>query len=344
MTDGVTRKSQHLDIVLRRDVAAHGITTGFETVRFEHVALPELALGDVDLTTTFLNRPLAAPLLVSSMTGGPERADAINRAIAGAAQALKIAFAVGSQRIALEGEAAAGFGRHLRDAAPDVPILANFGAAQLRTWNGPDMARRAADMIGADAVIVHLNPLQEAVQAEGDKDWRGVMAALTRLQRDSAVPLIVKEVGAGISGTLAKRLWDAGIRIIDVAGAGGTSWAAVEAERAPDARAKAIADAFRDWGIPTARALTDVRAACPSAILIASGGIRDGIEVAKAVRLGADLAGLAAGVLESALDGEEALASRLGVVIEQLRIACFCTGSANLAALRGARLLSDEVA
>ena len=343
MTDGVTRKTQHLDIVLRRDVAARTVTTGFEAVRFEHVALPELALADVDLSTTFLNRRLAAPLLVSSMTGGPDRADGINRAIAGAAQALKIAFAVGSQRVALEGEGAGGFGRHLRDAAPDVPILANFGAAQLRSWNGAEMARRAADMIGADALIIHLNPLQEAVQAEGDKDWRGVLAALTRLQRESSVPLIVKEVGAGISGAFAARLWDAGIRIIDVAGAGGTSWAAVEAERAPDARSKAIAEAFRDWGIPTARALADVRAACPSATVIASGGIRDGLDVAKAVRLGADLAGLAAGVLEAALAGPEALQERLGVVIAQLRIAAFCTGSADLAQLRQARLLTQSL-
>ena len=160
MTDGLTRKSQHLDIVLRRDVSAHAVTTGFEHIRFEHAALPELSLSDIDLSTTFLNRRLAAPLLVSSMTGGPERADVINRAIAAAAQNLKIAFAVGSQRIALEGEATAGFGRHLRDAAPDVPILANFGAAQLRTWNGMDMTRKAAEMIGADAVIIHLNPLQ----------------------------------------------------------------------------------------------------------------------------------------------------------------------------------------
>ena len=342
MTDGVTRKSQHLDIVLRRDVGARGVTTGLEAVRFEHVALPEVALADIDLSTTFLNRRIAAPLLVSSMTGGPERADAINRAIAGAAQALRIAFAVGSQRVALEGLAAGGFGRHLRDAAPDVPILANFGAAQLRTWNGADMARRAADMIGADAVVIHLNPLQEAVQAEGDKDWRGILAALTRLQHEASVPLIVKEVGAGISGPLAHQLWDAGIRIIDVAGCGGTSWAAVEAERAPDARAKAIAEAFRDWGIPTARAIADVRAACPSATLIASGGFRDGLDVARALRLGADLAGLAAGVLEAALAGEDALGLRLGIVIEQLRVACFCTASKDLAALRQARLLTDS--
>ena len=340
MSDGVKRKSQHLEIVLGRDVQARGVTTGLEAVRFEHVALPELSLAAIDLSTTFLNRPLAAPLLVSSMTGGPERAEAINRAIAEASQALKIAFGVGSQRVALEGEQAAGFSRRLRDAAPDVPILANFGAAQLRDWTGADMARRAVDMIGADALIVHLNPLQEAVQPEGDRDWRGLLEKLERLQRASPVPVIVKEVGAGISGRLARRLWDIGIRIIDVAGAGGTSWAAVEAERAPDEAARAVAEAFRDWGIPTARALADVRAACPSATVIASGGIRDGLDVAKSIRLGADLAGMAAGVLDAALKDAEALTERLAIVIAQLRIACFCTGSADLAALRTARLIA----
>lgn len=344
MTDGVTRKSQHLDIVLRGEAGARGVTTGLDAVRFEHVALPEMALADVDLSTTFLNRRLGAPLLVSSMTGGPERADAINRAIAEAAQQLRIAFGVGSQRVALEGDTAAlargGFGRHLRDAAPDVPILANFGAAQLRDWDGADMARRAVDMIGADALIVHLNPLQEIVQPEGDRDWGGLLAKLEALQRAGAVPVIVKEVGAGISGAVARRLWDAGIRIIDVAGAGGTSWAAVEAERATDARAKAIAAPFRDWGIPTATAIADVRAACPSATVIASGGLKDGLDVAKSIRLGADLAGFAGSILGAALNGGEALSERLGITIEQLRIACFCTGSRTLADLRKARLVS----
>lgn len=343
MTDAVTRKSQHLDIVLRGDVGARGVTTGLEAIRFEHVALPEMALGDVDLSTTFLNRKLRAPLLISSMTGGPERADGINRAIAEAAQQLGIAFAVGSQRVALEGDSAAlargGFGRHLRDAAPDVPILANFGAAQLRQWNPADMAQRAIDMIGADALIVHLNPLQEVVQPEGDRDWSDVLVRLEALQRACPVPVIVKEVGAGISGALAQRLWNAGIRIIDVAGAGGTSWAAVEAERASDERAKAIAAPFRDWGIPTAQAISDVRAACPSATVIASGGLKDGLDVAKSIRLGADLAGFAGGVLEAALGGGEALAGRLDIVVEQLRIACFCTGSRTLADLRKARLV-----
>jgi isopentenyl-diphosphate delta-isomerase len=345
MTDGIARKSQHLDIVLRGDAAARSITTGLEGVRFEHVALPEMALADVDVSTTFLNRRLGAPLLVSSMTGGPQRADSINRAIAEAAQHLRIAFGVGSQRVALEGDTAAlargGFGRHLREAAPDVPILANFGAAQLRDWDGAEMARRALDMVGADALIVHVNPLQEVVQPEGDRDWRGLLARLEALQRACPVPVVVKEVGAGISGPLARQLWESGIRIIDVAGAGGTSWAAVEAERTTNERARAIAAPFRDWGIPTAQSVRDVRAACPSATVIASGGLADGLDLAKAIRLGADLGGFAGSILHAAIDGGEALADRLGIVVEQLRIACFCTGSRTLADLRQARLVGQ---
>src|SRR5258705_6496967 len=339
MPDIRQRKDEHLDIVLSSKAAGPVSTTGFEHVRFEHRALPELRLSDIDLRCDFLGRRLAAPVLISSMTGGPSRAADINLAIARAAEALGIAFAVGSQRIALDEQGAAGFGRELRAAAPNVPILANFGAAQLKHWNGPEMARRAIDMIDADALIIHLNPLQEAVQDGGDTDWTGLLAALGRLQSWLDKPIVVKEVGAGISGELARRLGEAGIGIIDVAGSGGTSWAAVEAERAATSRARAVATAFHDWGIPTAQALADVRRCCPSATVIASGGVRNGIDVAKAIRLGADLAGQAAAVLPAALDGADALAEHLGVVIDQLRIACFCTGSANLGELRHARLL-----
>ena len=333
------RKGEHLDIVLNRDVRPAAKTTGFEQVEFEHVALPELDLDAIDLGATLLGRRLKAPFLVSSMTGGPARAQAINRTIAQAAGRAGVAFAVGSQRIALEGNGVAGFDRRLRDLAGPVPILANIGAAQLAQWDGVAMARRAMDMIDADALIVHLNPLQEAVQAGGDRDWSGLSARIEQLAHAFPGKIAVKEVGCGISGALARRLRDCGVTIIDVAGAGGTSWAAVEAERAPTPQARAVAAAFRDWGVPTARAVEDVRSACPDAVVIASGGVRDGVDAAKAIALGADLAGLAAGVLPAALEGPDALAAHLGVLAAQLRIACFCTGSANLAALRRARLV-----
>lgn len=343
MADIGGRKGEHIDIVMNRDVASRGATTGFEDITFEHVALPEIDLAEVDVSTRFLGRPVGAPLLVSSMTGGTAKAREINDAIARACGALGLAFAVGSQRVALEAGGLDGFSRDLRRSAPDVPILANFGAAQLRTWNGPEMARRAVDMIDADGLIIHLNPLQEAVQPGGDTNWSGLLPAIETIARSAPFPIVVKEVGAGISGPVARRLVDAGVSVIDVAGVGGTSWAAVEAERAGDDNLKALGLAFRDWGIPTCQAVRAVRAACPNTAIVASGGLRDGIDCAKAIRIGADMAGMAAGVLAAALGGPDALIQKLSGTVQQLRIACFCTGSRTLADLKSARLVGGGI-
>ncbi len=339
MSDLLRRKDEHLDIVLSGDVAAVTKTNGFEAVEFEHNALPELDMMAIDLSTSFLGRRLSAPFLISSMTGGPAKAAIVNEHLARAAGRLGIAFAVGSQRVAVETGEAAGLQRRLRDLAGEAPLLSNFGAAQLKDGEGIEMARRVVEMIAADALIIHLNPLQEAVQHGGNRDWSGLLRELAVLTRTLEVPVIVKEVGCGISASLARQLCDVGIRILDVAGAGGTSWAAVEARRAPDQRSRNIAETFRDWGIPTARALSEVRAACPEAVVIASGGIRTGLDAAKAIRLGADLVGQAAGVLAAALAGEEDVVAHFQDRITELRIACFCTGSATLADLRRAPLL-----
>lgn len=335
MSDMVRRKNEHLDVVLTQNVRTSK-GTGLDAIQFEHVALPELNFDDIDVGTEFLGSKMRAPLLISSMTGGPEKAALINENLARAAGRLGIAFAVGSQRIAVEGGGQAGFNRALKDYVGDMPLLSNFGAAQLASADGLDIARRVVDMIGADGLIIHLNPLQEAVQHGGDRNWSGLLGRLEALVKTSRVPIIVKEVGFGISGHIAAQLWDAGIRTIDVAGSGGTSWAAVEAGRAPTERARTIAETFRDWGIPTARALADARAACPEATIIASGGIQTGLDVAKAIRLGADLAGQAAGVLRAALDSTEAVIAHFEDRIEELRIACFCTGSRTLKDLRKA--------
>lgn len=335
-----TRKNDHLDIVLDPARARGAQASGFAGWRFEHCALPELDLDAVDLSASLFGRPLAAPLLISSMTGGAARAEAINRHLAEAAQELGIALAVGSQRVALEGgRANQGLTAELRRLAPDVPLLGNLGAAQLVRGYGVDEARRAVEMIEADALIIHFNPLQEAVQPGGDRDWRGVLQAIERLAQALPVPLVAKEVGAGLSAGVARRLLDAGVSVLDIAGAGGTSWAAVEAARAATAEQRAVAEAFAGWGIPTAEAIQAVRRACPQATLIGSGGIRDGIDAAKAIALGADLVGQAAAVLDSALASPQAVVAHFRVLIEQLRIACFCTGSANLAALAQAPLL-----
>lgn len=336
MTDINARKDQHLDVILAGK-ARHGLTTGLEAVRFVHDALPDLDHGKIDLGADFLGRRLKAPLLISSMTGGPSRAEAINARLAEAAQHLGIALAVGSQRAALEGRTA-GLDMALRLNAPDTPILANIGAAQLTQGFGVDEARRVLDMIAADALIVHLNPLQEACQPEGDRDWWGVGAALEALVRTLGAPVIVKETGAGLSGATARRLADMGVAAIDVAGAGGSNWATVEGERATDPADKAHAAAFSDWGIPTARAIVEVRAACPKTVLIGSGGIQNGVEAAKAIRLGADMVGQAAGVLAAATISTEAVVDHFQTIMRQLRTVCFVTGSANLGALRVAPL------
>ncbi len=331
------RKDQHLDVVLSGG-GRHARDAGFDAIRFVHEALPDIDHGKIDLGVDFLGRRLKAPLLISSMTGGPARAEAINTHLAEAAQHLGIALAVGSQRGAIETGGAGGLTQTLRDRAPDTPILANIGAAQLTRGFGVDEARRVVDMIGADALIVHLNPLQEACQPEGDRDWWGTGAALEALIRKLNLPVVVKETGAGISAATARRLIEMGAAAIDVAGAGGANWGLIEGERATDPADKAHALSFADWGIPTPRAIEKVRAACPKAVIIGSGGIRNGVDAAKAIRLGADLVGQAAGVLEAATLSSEAVVEHFQIVIRQLRTACFCTGSASLADLKRATL------
>ena len=331
------RKDQHLDVVLAGG-GRHTRDAGFDAIRFVHEALPDIDHDKIDLGVDFLSRRLRAPLLVSSMTGGPARAEAINTHLAEAAQALGIALAVGSQRGAIETGGVGGLSQTLRDRAPDTPILANIGAAQLTQGFGIDEARRAVDMIGADALIVHLNPLQEACQPEGDRSWWGTGAALEALIRKLDLPVVVKETGAGISASTARRLVDMGAAAIDVAGAGGANWGLIEGERATDPADKAHALAFADWGIPTPQAIAAIRQACPEGTIVGSGGIRNGVDVAKAICLGADVVGQAAGVLEAATLSTEAVIAHFQIMIRQLRTACFCTGSANLADLRRATL------
>lgn len=339
MTDISRRKSDHLRIVTEGRGEQHRLESGFDQVRFQHHALPDLDMAAIDCTTRFLGRDLGAPLLISAMTGGPEEAERINLHIAEACAHHRIALSVGSQRIAVEAGGQGGLGGSLRALAPDIPILGNIGAVQLNYGFGLAQLQRAVEMIGADALILHLNPLQEAIQEGGDRDFSGLLHRIKGLARALPVPLGVKEVGAGLSAPLARRLLEAGVTILDVAGAGGTSWARVEAERGPE-RLRALAAPFHDWGIPTATALRGIAPLMGAGqVLIGSGGVRHGLDVARAIRLGADLAGQAAGALPAALTSAEALSDHLSDVITQLRIAMFCTGSADLAALRQAPLL-----
>jgi isopentenyl-diphosphate delta-isomerase len=344
MSDITSRKSEHLQIVAEGRGAQTRRDTGFDGIQFRHNALPDLDFDAIDMGMQLLGRRLRAPLMVSAMTGGPDEAAHINAHIAEACQHLGIALSVGSQRIAVEQGATGGLGRDLRARAPGIPILGNIGAVQLNYGFGLAQAQRAVEMIGADALILHLNPLQEAIQPGGNRNFAGLLPRIEALARALPVPLGVKEVGAGLSAPVARRLIEAGVTIIDVAGLGGTSWARVEAERG-DAALRRIASPFHDWGIPTAESLRMVAPVMPAGrVLVASGGVRHGLDVARAIRLGADLAGQAAQTLVAARDSTEALVAHFDEVTLQLRIAMFCTGSADLAALRGAALLrQDEV-
>lgn len=337
MTGIEGRKREHIDTVLKEDVTSKGVTTRFERYYFEHVALPEIDLDAVETGCTMFGKPLSAPFLISSMTGGTAVARDINLRLAEAAQALGVAMGVGSQRAAIETpELADTF--NVRPVAPDILLFANLGAVQLNYGYGLDQARRAVEMIGADALFLHLNPLQEAVQAGGDRDWSNLYEKIGELVEGLEVPVVVKEVGNGISGTAARRLVDLGVAGIDVAGAGGTSWSEVEAHRRKDPSGRRVAHAFAGWGIPTATALAEVCADLPDKPVFASGGIRSGIDAAKAIRLGASLVGIAAPALGSATDTASAVKTRLEEMAEELRIAMFCTGSGDLNGLKSAVL------
>ncbi len=337
MTAIEQRKRDHIGIVLS-GMAQHHVSGGFDAVAFIHNALPDIGFSEIDLTTEFLGARLRLPFLASSMTGGPDISNRINHAIAEAAQHLGFAMGVGSQRIALTTAEHHGLDRQLRRLAPDVPIYGNLGAIQLVNGMGFDDARRAVEQIGANGLILHLNPLQEVLQDGGDRNWRGVEAAINALARALPVPVIVKEVGSGISADVARRLVDCGVAAIDVAGAGGTSWAAVESRRAANVADQALGEIFRDWGIPTAQCLKQISAAFPDLPLIASGGIRHGLDGAKAIRLGAGLVGQAAALLAAATKGTDAVIAHVETWARALRIACFATGSENLRALKRAPL------
>lgn len=336
-----SRKAEHIRINLEEDVRAKGVDAGLDRLRFPHDALPELDLGAVDTSVTFLGRRLRAPILVSCMTGGVEQGREINRRLAAAAQAAGCAIGVGSQRAAVERpELARSF--QVRDVAPDVLLLANLGAVQLNYGYGPEECRRAVEMIGADALVLHLNPLQEALQPEGNTDFAGLLTKIERVCRALDTPVIAKEVGWGISAPVARRLLEAGVAAIDVAGAGGTSWSEVERFRAPTALLRRVSGTFAGWGIPTAACVASVRAVAPDVPLIASGGLRTGLDAAKAIALGANIAGFAGPLLRAAASSEEAAHEMLAALCIELRITMFSVGAADLDGLRRVPLVQER--
>ncbi len=327
------RKVEHLRINLEENVQFFDVSTGLEKYRFVHQALPELDLAAVDTSLELFGKKLGAPILVSSMTGGAAEAERINHNLAIAAQANRIAMGLGSQRAAISDTALASTYR-VRDVAPDILLFANLGAIQLNYGYGLEECRRAVDMVDADALILHLNPIQEAVQNHGNTNWAGLLKKIEQVCRGLDRPVVVKEVGFGISEQVARQLFNAGVSAIDVAGAGGTSWAAVESRRAANPAQRELAEAFWDWGIPTAESLVQARRAAPNLPIFASGGIRNGIEIAKCIALGATLVGLASPLLKLANVSAEAAVEGVEALGAQLRVAMFGIGASDLAALR----------
>ncbi len=328
-----SRKDDHIRINLEEDVSFSQLTTGLESYRFTHQALPEVDLDAVRTDVTFLGKQLNFPLLIGSMTGGSPTAGRLNRILAKAAQKTGVGMALGSIRAALELPQLV-WTFQVREVAPDCLLLANLGAIQLNYGYGLEECRRALDMSGADGLILHLNPLQEALQVEGNTRFSGLLHRIETICTGLGAPVIVKEVGHGLSEQAARQLLDAGVAALDVAGAGGTSWSQVELHRSVTPSQQEIAAAFRDWGIPTAEALQQARRAAPTLPLIASGGLDTGVDIAKVLALGANIASMAGALLPAATISTEAVEERLAILKAQLQIAMFAAGAGDITALQ----------
>lgn len=326
-----SRKADHIRINLENDVRS-GIQTGLERYHFVHRALPELNLEEIDLNQEIFGKQIHAPVLISSMTGGTEEAAKINRILAQAAQKTGVAMGVGSQRAAIEHpELATTF--QIRELAPDVLLFANLGVVQLNYGYGVEHCLKAVEMIQADALILHVNALQEALQPEGDTQFAGLVEKIKLVCQELAVPVIIKEVGWGFSKIDAKKLLETGVSAIDVAGAGGTSWSQVEMYRAKDESQARLAAAFLDWGVPTSDAILNVREAAPEMMIIASGGLRSGVDIAKCLALGAKLGGMASPFLKAAASSLKATVQTIEEIKREIQICMFVTGTANLDAM-----------
>jgi isopentenyl-diphosphate delta-isomerase len=331
-----SRKADHIRINLEEQVNS-GLTTGLEKFSFEHRALPELNLDQVNLQQTLFGKTLQAPLLISSMTGGTPEAAQINRYLAEAAQEAGIAMGLGSQRAAIENPALEST-FDVRKYAPDILLFANLGAVQLNYSYGIDQCLRAVDMAKADGLVLHLNALQEALQPEGDVNFSGLAKKIARICKLLPVPVMVKEVGWGFSEADIRLLRETGVAGIDVAGAGGTSWSQVEMHRATSEADRRLASAFINWGIPTSEAILNVRRVAPELIVFASGGLRNGLDVAKCIALGASLGGLAGPFLKAANESSSKVLETILAIKKEIQICMFAAGAGNLDQLRQTRL------
>lgn len=327
------RKTEQIQICLNENVEGVNKTTGFEDVSFLHHALPEINFNDIQLDTSFLNKPIKTPLLVSSMTGGADAANAINTNLAIAAQQRGWAIALGSTRALLESD------DHresflIRKHTSSVPLIANIGIVQLNYGYGVEKCQRLVDLTEADALYFHLNSIQEVFQDEGDLNFETLLPKIEKVCESLSVPVGVKEVGFGIDGVVAKKLYDAGVTFIDVAGAGGTSWSQVEKYRSKEPVRKAAAEAFNTWGTPTKDCIISVRNKLKEVPLIASGGMNTGVDAAKAIAIGADMAGYARRLLQSATESAEAVMQTMEQIELEMRIAMFGVGVSTIEELK----------
>ncbi|NMB53648.1 MAG: type 2 isopentenyl-diphosphate Delta-isomerase [Leptolinea sp.] len=328
-----SRKGDHIRINLDRDVQS-GITSGLDAYQFISRALPEIDLEDVNTGLTVLKKTLKAPILISSMTGGNSEAEKVNRNLATAAQHCGVAMGVGSMRAALEEpDLVSTF--LVRKEVPDILLFANLGAVQLNYGYTVEHCRRVVEILGADALFLHLNALQEAVQPGGNTRFSGLLKKIEEVCRNLEVPVFIKEVGWGISAEDAARLKSAGVSGIDVAGAGGTSWSQVEMYRIGDPHQAKVAGAFRTWGIPTAESIRMVKKAVPDMMVFASGGLRDGVDIARCIALGAILGGMASPFLKAAVVSAEETVRFIQDIQREIQICMFACGIDNLPSLRG---------
>lgn len=327
------RKTEHIRLCLTDQVEGVNKSTGLEGISFIHNALPEINFSNIKINTSFLQKDVSAPFLVSSMTGGSELATEINQNLALAAEQRGWAIALGSTRALLESD------KHqesflIRKQAPTVPLIANLGAVQLNYGYGVEHAQKIVDMTEADALYLHLNTLQEVIQDEGDLNFEHLLPKIEEVCKSLTVPVGVKEVGFGIDGTVAKKLHDVGVKFVDVAGAGGTSWSQVEKLRSKDPLRKAAAEAFNNWGIPTKDCIVSVRSELSEVPLVASGGMKTGLDAAKAITIGADMIGFARSLLQAATDSVEAVVKVMEQIEFELKITMFGIGVKNLNELK----------
>lgn len=334
------RKNEHLAICLEKSVET-SVSAGFEKIDIRHLAMPELTLENIDTTQKFLGKTLKAPILISSMTGGSPEGGRYNQILAEAAEGFGIAMGVGSQRAAIEDSSLVETFK-VRKVAPNILLFANLGAVQLNYGYTLDEVHLAVDMIEADAIFLHLNPLQEALQPEGNINFSGLLGKIEKMCEKLKVPIVVKEVGSGISAPLAKTLLDLGVAAVDCAGLGGTSWALVEAYRHQDPVMREICKHFSTWGITTGDCLLSYRSAGLKGEIIASGGLRFGMDVFKSLALGARLCGMALPFIKAAHQGPEVLHDAIESIIKELKIAMFNSGAACLGAIGDEKIIIKE--